>query len=79
LHAEGIRTVIWSTGFTADFSWIDAPVQDPDGAPIHERGVSPTPGLYYLGFPWLSSRKSGIVLGIESDAEYIADCIAERL
>jgi putative flavoprotein involved in K+ transport len=79
LHAEGIRTVIWSTGFTADFSWIDAPVQDPDGAPIHERGVSPTPGLYFLGFPWLSSRKSGIVLGIESDAEYIADCIAERL
>ena len=79
LRVEGIRTVIWATGFTADFSWIDAPVQDADGAPIHERGVSPTPGLYFLGFPWLSSRKSGIVFGIASDAEYIADRIAERL
>jgi len=74
-----VSTVIWATGFTADFSWIHLPVLDAEGKPVHQRGISPVRGLYFIGFPWLSSRKSGIMYGIEEDAHSIADAIAEQL
>jgi putative flavoprotein involved in K+ transport len=79
LREEKVSTVIWATGFTADFSWIDLPVLDANGRPTHQRGVSPVRGLYFIGFPWLNSRKSGIIYGIEEDADYIADAISEQL
>lgn len=79
LREAKVSTVIWATGFTADFSWIHLPVLDAEGKPIHQRGVSPIPGLYFIGFPWLSTRKSGIIYGIEEDARYIAGAISEQL
>jgi putative flavoprotein involved in K+ transport len=36
-------------------------------------------GLYFLGFPWLSKRKSGIIYGIAEDARYIVDTLLEQL
>lgn len=74
-----VSTVIWATGFTADFSWIHLPVLDAERKPIHQRGISPVRGLYFIGFPWLNSRKSGIIYGIEEDAHYIAGAISEQL
>src|SRR3954463_4772998 len=40
--------VIWATGFKPDYSWIDVPVMDDGGEPIHQRGVTRSPGLYFL-------------------------------
>lgn len=74
-----VGTLIWATGFDADFSWIHLPVLDPQGKPIHRGGISPVHGLYFLGFPWLSSRKSGIIYGIAQDAGRIARAIGEQL
>ena len=79
LREAGIGTVIWCTGFTGDFGWIRLPVLDARGLPVHEEGVSAAPGLYFLGFPWLRNRKSGIIYGIADDAAHIADAIARRL
>jgi putative flavoprotein involved in K+ transport len=73
-----IGTVIWCTGFGADFSWLRVPVLDEHGRPLHERGVSPVPGLYFVGLPWLYKRKSGIICGVEEDAAHIAGLIAAR-
>jgi putative flavoprotein involved in K+ transport len=74
-----VSTIIWATGFTADFSWIHLPVLDAKGMPIHQRGISSVQGLYFIGFPWLTSRKSGIIYGVDEDARYIADAIAKQL
>jgi putative flavoprotein involved in K+ transport len=74
-----IGTVIWSTGFTGDLSWLHLPVLDADGKPVHQRGISPVAGLYFLGFPWLNSRKSGILYGAGEDARYVVDSIAKQL
>ncbi len=79
LRESKVSTVIWATGFTSDFSWIHLPVLDPEGGPIHQRGISPVHGLYFIGLPWLSSRKSGIIYGIDEDAHYITDVISEQL
>src|SRR5881392_3911007 len=41
--------VVWATGFRPDYSWIDLPVLDDRGIPVHKRGVTEVPGLYFLG------------------------------
>src|SRR5262245_11649981 len=79
LREARIGAIIWATGFTADFSCLRLPVLGNDGMPMHQRGVSPVPGLYFIGFPWLNSRKSGLIYGIQEDGEYIANAIARQL
>ncbi len=75
----GITSVIWCTGFGADFSWVTMPAFDAQGAPVHEQGISTTcPGLFFLGLPWLSARKSALVAGVADDARRIAGLIAAR-
>lgn len=79
LRVANIGAVIWATGFTGDFRWIHLPVIDDQNLPVHERGVSPERGLYFVGFPWLTSRKSGIIYGVQEDANFIADAIRKQL
>lgn len=78
IQTENIGTVIWSTGYHTDFSWIDIPVFDGQGYPGHERGVTGVEGLYFLGLPWLYTWGSARFSGIARDANYLADCIALR-
>ncbi|MEX0279544.1 MAG: flavin-containing monooxygenase [Ruegeria sp.] len=73
---EGITTVIWATGFRQDFSWIKVNAFDDKGAPMHQRGVSVEPDVYFLGLPWQSRRGSTFLWGVWHDAKYIADQIA---
>ena len=72
---EGITTIIWATGFRQDFSWIKANAFDEKGTPIHQRGVSIEPDVYFLGLPWQSRRGSTFLWGVWHDAKYIADQI----
>ena len=78
LQQAGISTVIWATGYAFDFSLVKLPVVDSDGYPIQKRGVTRYPGLYFLGLPWLYSRRSGILFGVGDDAAYLAAHIAAR-
>jgi putative flavoprotein involved in K+ transport len=74
-----VSTIIWATGLGGDLGWIRLPVFDAEGKPLHQQGVAPVRGLYFAGFPWLRSRKSGIIYGIKEDAQYIAAAIGEQL
>jgi putative flavoprotein involved in K+ transport len=65
-------TVIWATGFGADYSYLDAPVFREDGAVIHSRGVTAAPGLYFLGMPWQHTRGSALLGWVADDAQHIA-------
>ena len=76
IRAEGIRTVIWATGFGGEFSWLPPALRDGSGLPAHTNGIGHSPGLYVLGFPWISRRKSGIIHGIAEDASRIAAHLA---
>jgi putative flavoprotein involved in K+ transport len=75
LAAAGITSVIWSTGFTRDHRWIEIPVFDGRGYPMHWRGVTNCPGLYFLGLPWQHSWGSGRFEAVGRDAEFLADHI----
>ena len=78
LSAPGVRSVIWATGFTADWSWVQVPGFAPGGEPEHERGVCAAGGVYVLGLPWLYTWGSGRFAGIARDAEHVAVHIAAR-
>lgn len=70
--------VIWCTGFTPDYSWIQLPVLGDDGYPRHERGVVPdAPGLYFLGLRFQHRMTSALIGGVGADAEFIARTISE--
>jgi putative flavoprotein involved in K+ transport len=78
LEEAGISTIIWAIGYSFDFSMVKLPVVDVDGYPLQKRGVTEYEGLYFLGMPWLHSRKSGILFGVGDDAAYLAAHIAAR-
>jgi putative flavoprotein involved in K+ transport len=73
--AAGIKTVIWSTGFQTDFSWVDLPLFEESGYPRHDRGVTSVAGCYFLGLPWLYTWGSGRFSGVARDAEYLTEKI----
>jgi putative flavoprotein involved in K+ transport len=75
---HNIGSVIWATGFSADFSYIRLPVLDLAGRPEHKNGVSNIEGLYFLGLPWLRTRKSALIYGIKDDAKFICDKVYEK-
>jgi putative flavoprotein involved in K+ transport len=78
LAAEGVSSIVWATGYSLDFGWLDLPTFDERGAPRHQQGVSIVPGLYFLGLPWLARRASSFIWGVWKDADYLADRIAAR-
>lgn len=79
LNAAGITSVIWATGFDSDFSWVGLPVFDGRGEPVHHRGVTPVPGAYFLGLPWLHTWGSGRFASVGEDARHIVEHIAARV
>ncbi len=71
-----VRGVIWATGFRVDHSWIDVAVFDENGRAVHERGVTASPGLYFLGQLWQHTRGSALLGWVKDDAAYIAGRVA---
>jgi putative flavoprotein involved in K+ transport len=71
-----VDAVIWASGFGVDHSWIHPPVTGDDGHLRHQRGVSDTPGLYFLGLQWQHTRGSALLGWVKDDAEYIAERIS---
>jgi putative flavoprotein involved in K+ transport len=67
--------VIWATGFELDHSFVQVPVFDADSRLVHQRGVTASPGLYFLGMPWQHTRGSALLGWVKDDAQYIADQI----
>ncbi len=70
--------VVWATGFDRDHGYIDVPVFDEMGAPVHRRGVTSAAGLYFLGLPWQHTRGSALLGWVGRDAAYLAERIATR-
>jgi putative flavoprotein involved in K+ transport len=75
LERVKLAAVVWSVGFRSDFAWVKVPVFDERGYPRHERGVTPTRGLYFIGLPWLHTWGSGRFSGVGRDALHLAAAI----
>jgi putative flavoprotein involved in K+ transport len=75
-----VANVIWCTGFRNDYGWIQFPLPvDSEGFPEQERGVVPSsPGLYFVGLPFLHSFASMLIIGAGRDGERVAKHILSR-
>jgi putative flavoprotein involved in K+ transport len=77
--AAGISTIIWTTGFRSDWSWVELPIFDGAGYPTHKRGVTSMDGVYVLGLPWLYTWGSGRFVGIGRDADFVGRHLTAHL
>jgi putative flavoprotein involved in K+ transport len=74
-----VANVVWCTGFRPDYGWIQLPVAGEDGWPEQDQGVAAaSPGLYFLGVPFLTGVTSMLVFGAGRDARYVAEHISAR-
>jgi len=78
LAASGIRSIVWSIGFSVDFGWVQLPAFDARGMPRHRRGVTEVPGLYFLGLPWQHTWGSGRFASVGRDAEYLREMLVGK-
>lgn len=78
LRDEGIRTVVWATGFRRSYPWLKVPVLDERGELRHTGGVTPVRGLYVLGLNLLRRRNSSFIDGVGRDAEELAEHLVRR-
>ena len=72
MRRAGLGSVIWATGYSFDFSWLELPLLGTRGEPKHERGVAALSGIYFLGLPWLSKMNSSFLSGVADDAARLA-------
>ena len=71
--AVRVSTVVWATGFRADYSWVDVPEAfDENGDPRHQRGITAAPGLAFVGLPWQHTRGSALLGFVQHDAAWVA-------
>lgn len=84
LIAEGrtldVKNIIWCTGYKHGFPWIDLPIFDVHGDPMHDKGiVTSAPGLYFVGLHFLYAMSSASFVGVARDAERIAKAVGMRV
>ncbi|MBM2622063.1 NAD(P)-binding domain-containing protein [Actinoplanes sp. LDG1-06] len=76
---DGIRSIVWATGFRPDLSWLDVDVFDRRGRVVHDGGVTAAPGLYVLGMPFQRTRRSTLIDGAGADARELTERLTRRL
>ena len=77
---DGIRTIVWATGYRPDYSWLHARVLDRKGRLRHDAGVvTDAPGMYRIGLNMLRRRKSSFIHGAEDDARDLTEHLSAYL
>lgn len=72
-----VQNVIWCTGFTEEYPWMDIPVLPTDWREQQRRGiVDSVPGLYLLGKDFIFAAASETLPGVCRDAKYLAKHLA---
>jgi putative flavoprotein involved in K+ transport len=73
LAKAGITNVLWASGYTFDYGWIEPRIFDEMGFPRQERGVTAVPGLYFIGSLWQHNQGSATLFGLDLDARALAE------
>jgi putative flavoprotein involved in K+ transport len=79
LAAAGVTSIVWAIGYRPDYRWIEASAFDGGGRPMQTRGITNVDGLSFVGLPWMHTWGSGRFLGIDRDAQHVADHIISKV
>jgi hypothetical protein len=74
-----VDAVVWATGYRPDYAWLDVTGAVRDGQVLHSRGISPVPGLNFLGLPWQYIRGSALLGFVKDDAFWLGEQLAAEL
>jgi putative flavoprotein involved in K+ transport len=72
-EAVDIAAVVWCIGYRPDFRFVELPAFDAQQYPLHRRGITAVPGLYFVGLPWLYTWGSGRLEGVARDAAFLVE------
>ncbi len=75
---RGVGAVIFSTGFGADYSWLQLPIVGADGSIAHRGGRTSVDGAWFVGLLWMRVRRSAIIAGAMDDSAHVVAQIAAR-
>jgi len=78
IRRAGISSVLWATGFTRRYPWLQVPALGRDGEIRQRRGATPVAGLYVVGQRFQHRRDSDFIDGVRHDAAMVAQHIAHR-
>ena len=79
LGKEGVRTVIWATGYRRAYPWLHLNLLDDRGELRHTGGVTEEPGVYVIGLRRQRRYHSNFIDGVGDDAAYLADHLSNHL
>jgi putative flavoprotein involved in K+ transport len=79
LAEANITSIIWSTGFTTNYRWVKVGVFDGEGMPTHNRGITSSAGMHFIGLPWQHTWGSGRFAAVARDSEYLVDQLSLEL
>ncbi|MDJ0639855.1 MAG: NAD(P)/FAD-dependent oxidoreductase [Paracoccaceae bacterium] len=79
LRREGIKTIVWATGFRRDYSWLHIDALNSRGELKQTGGVCDTPGLYAMALPFMRRRNSTFIDGVGADARDLTHHICAGL
>lgn len=79
LLREGVRSVVWATGYVQRYPWLKLPILNGRGEIIHRQGITAAPGLYVLGLTFQRRRRSHFIDGVGLDAEEFAGLVCRHL
>ena len=71
LVEKNIKTIIWATGYEYNYNWIELNILDEYGCPVAKNGISPLPGIYFIGLRSSNKIKSGFIYGVNELAKSI--------
>jgi putative flavoprotein involved in K+ transport len=75
-----VAAVVWATGYRDESEWVAIPaVKDGAGRFVERAGVSPLPGLYFIGRGWQRNRGSALLTGVGDDARLLVPEIVRFL
>jgi putative flavoprotein involved in K+ transport len=72
-----VQNVLWATGYIRRYDWLRLPLFDPAGLPLHSRGITRFPGLFFIGLPWQHTAGSALLGFVGDDAAYVVRQIVE--
>jgi putative flavoprotein involved in K+ transport len=78
LETEGIRSVLWATGYRRSYPWLKLDLLDERGELRQRNGLTPAPGLYTLGLHFQRQRNSSFLDGVGDDARFLAEHVERR-
>jgi putative flavoprotein involved in K+ transport len=71
-QSADVDVVIWATGYRDETDWVAIPEVKDERGFIQEGGISPVPGLAFIGRSWQRNRGSALLTGVGADAKLIA-------